>query len=69
MLEMRNSTLKQKAVILGMLSRLCQEPQALLEIYLNYDCDGEASDNIYEQSVFINFFEREYLNDIHLSVS
>ncbi|CAK5275581.1 unnamed protein product [Mycena citricolor] len=47
-LEMRTSTLKQKAVILGMLSRLCQDPQALVEIYLNYDCDSEAADNIYE---------------------
>jgi len=48
-LEMRTSTLKQKAVILGMLSRLCQDPQALVEIYLNYDCDSEAADNIYEK--------------------
>lgn len=47
-LEMRTSTLKQKAVIIGMLSRLCQDPQALVEIYLNYDCDSEAADNIYE---------------------
>ncbi|KAJ3788433.1 sec7 guanine nucleotide exchange factor [Lentinula aff. detonsa] len=47
-LEMRTSTLKQKAVILGMFSRLCQDPQALVEIYLNYDCDSEAVDNIYE---------------------
>ncbi|EGN93072.1 hypothetical protein SERLA73DRAFT_172424 [Serpula lacrymans var. lacrymans S7.3] len=47
-LEMKTSTLKQKAVILGMLSRLCQDPQALVEIYLNYDCDSEAVDNIYE---------------------
>ncbi|KAJ7904490.1 Sec7-domain-containing protein [Mycena olivaceomarginata] len=47
-LEMRTSTLKQKAVILGMLARLCQDPQALVEIYLNYDCDSEAADNIYE---------------------
>lgn len=48
-LEMRTSTLKQKAVILGMVSRLCQDPQALVELYLNYDCDSEAADNIYEQ--------------------
>ncbi|TDL29195.1 Sec7-domain-containing protein [Rickenella mellea] len=47
-LEMKTSTLKQKGVILGMLLRLCQEPQALVEIYLNYDCDREAADNIYE---------------------
>ncbi len=49
---MKTATLKQKAVILGMLSRLCQDPQALVEIYLNYDCDSEAADNIYEQCVF-----------------
>ncbi|KAF8639703.1 hypothetical protein AX17_000965 [Amanita inopinata Kibby_2008] len=47
-LEMKTSTLKQKAIILGMFSRLCQDPQALVEIYLNYDCDSEAVDNIYE---------------------
>ncbi len=50
-LEMKTSTLKQKAIVLGMVQRLCQDPQALVEIYLNYDCDSEAADNIYEQSV------------------
>ena len=48
-LEMRNSTLKQKGVILEMLSRLCHDPQALVEIYLNYDCDRDAAENIYER--------------------
>ena len=48
-LEMKTSTLKQKAMIVSMLQRLCQDPQALVEIYLNYDCDSEAADNIYEQ--------------------
>ncbi|KZT72494.1 Sec7-domain-containing protein [Daedalea quercina L-15889] len=47
-LEMKTSTLKQKAVILNMIHRLCQDPQVLVEIYLNYDCDSEAADNIYE---------------------
>ncbi|TFK55672.1 hypothetical protein OE88DRAFT_1652091 [Heliocybe sulcata] len=46
--EMKTSTLKQKAAILGMLQRLAQDPQALVEIYLNYDCDSQAADNIYE---------------------
>lgn len=46
---MRNSTLKQKAVILEMLFHLCQDPQALVEIYLNYDCDRDATENIYER--------------------
>jgi len=48
-LEMRTATVKQKAALLNMLSRLCQEPQALVEIYLNYDCDKDAIDNIYER--------------------
>ena len=48
-LEMKTSTLKQKAVVVNMLQRLCRDPQALVEIYLNYDCDSDAVDNIYEQ--------------------
>ena len=48
-LEMRTSTLKQKVVLLNVLQRLCQDPQALVEIYLNYDCDREAIENIYER--------------------
>lgn len=48
-LEMKTSTIKQKAIILGLMQRLCEDPQALVEIYLNYDCDGTAVDNIYEQ--------------------
>ncbi|KAI0265936.1 hypothetical protein BC834DRAFT_158606 [Gloeopeniophorella convolvens] len=52
-LEMKTATLKQKAVILSMLSRLCQDPQALVDIYLNYDCDSEAAENIYERLINI----------------
>jgi len=47
-LEMKTSTVKQKAIILGLMQRLCEDPQALVEIYLNYDCDENAVDNIYE---------------------
>jgi brefeldin A-inhibited guanine nucleotide-exchange protein len=46
---MRTSTLRQKIVLLNVLQRLCQDPQALVEIYLNYDCDREATENIYER--------------------
>lgn len=48
-LEMRHSTLRQKSLILGVFIRLCQDPQALVEIYINYDCDRAALDNIYEK--------------------
>ncbi|ORY31437.1 hypothetical protein BCR39DRAFT_526742 [Naematelia encephala] len=48
-LEMRHSTIRQKSLILGVFIRLCQDPQALVEIYINYDCDRAALENIYER--------------------
>ncbi|WVF69296.1 hypothetical protein IAT40_004072 [Kwoniella sp. CBS 6097] len=48
-LEMRHSTLRQKTIILSVFIRLCQDPQALVEIYINYDCDRAAPENIYEK--------------------
>lgn len=32
-----------------MFQRLCEDPQALVEVYLNYDCDSEALANVYER--------------------
>lgn len=48
-LEMRHSTIRQKSLILAVFIRLCQDPQALVEIYINYDCDRAAPENIYEK--------------------
>lgn len=50
-LEMRNATAKQKSILLSVFIRLCRDPQALVEIYLNYDCDRTALDNIYERLI------------------
>lgn len=50
-LEMRNSTVRQKSILLAVFWRLSQDPQALVDIYLNYDCDRSSLDNIYERSV------------------
>ena len=52
-LEMRNSSVRQKAVLLNVFSRLCLDPQALVEIYINYDCDRTSLDNVYERLVNI----------------
>jgi brefeldin A-inhibited guanine nucleotide-exchange protein len=52
-LEMRHATLRQKSLLLGVYQRLCQDPQALVEIYINYDCDRTALENIYERLVNI----------------
>lgn len=52
-LEMRNSSVRQKLVLLNVLARLCLDPQALVEMYINYDCDRTSLDNIYERLVNI----------------
>lgn len=46
---MRHSTIRQKSLLLSVFIRLCQDPQALVEIYINYDCDRSAPENIYER--------------------
>ncbi|SHO79354.1 Similar to S.cerevisiae protein SEC7 (Guanine nucleotide exchange factor (GEF) for ADP ribosylation factors) [Malassezia sympodialis ATCC 42132] len=48
-LEMRTSPPAQKSVLLATLQRLCVDPQALVEVYLNYDCDRTALENLYER--------------------
>lgn len=52
-LEMRNSSVRQKLVLLSIFSRLCLDPQALVEIYINYDCDRSSLDNVYERLINI----------------
>ncbi|KAF8742029.1 hypothetical protein RHS02_04049, partial [Rhizoctonia solani] len=52
-MEMRQATPKQKSTILVMFAKLCEDPQTLVDIYLNYDCDRQALENIYERLVNI----------------
>jgi brefeldin A-inhibited guanine nucleotide-exchange protein len=50
-LEMRHATLRQKSSLLSTYLRLCQDPQALVDIYINYDCDRSSVENIYERLI------------------
>ncbi|KAI9591638.1 hypothetical protein BDF19DRAFT_468694 [Syncephalis fuscata] len=50
-LEMKNSPFQQRLALLSVLTRICDSPQMLVELYLNYDCDREALGNIYERLV------------------
>ncbi|KAI9301721.1 hypothetical protein BJ944DRAFT_243025 [Cunninghamella echinulata] len=50
-LEMRTTTYQQKFTLLKVVLRMCEDPQTLVDIYLNYDCDDQALDNIYERLV------------------
>ncbi|KAK9719991.1 guanine nucleotide exchange protein for ADP-robosylation factor [Basidiobolus ranarum] len=49
-LEMPNSTFKQKQMVLQGLNKICSHPQALVDIYLNYDCDISTA-SIFERIV------------------
>lgn len=53
---MRTATSTQKSILLSVLLRLCQNPQALVEVYINYDCDRSALENVYER--FINIVSK-----------
>jgi brefeldin A-inhibited guanine nucleotide-exchange protein len=50
-LERRTAAVFQKQYILTVLGRLAADPRALVEIYLNYDCDRTALDNMYQRIV------------------
>ncbi|KAL0083524.1 hypothetical protein F4703DRAFT_1862480 [Phycomyces blakesleeanus] len=52
-LEMRNASFQQKHTLLKIVLRICSDPQTLVDIYLNYDCDRQALDNIYERLVYV----------------
>jgi brefeldin A-inhibited guanine nucleotide-exchange protein len=50
-LEKRSAPAWQKQMILNMLAQLATDPRALVEVYLNYDCDRTALDNMFERIV------------------
>jgi brefeldin A-inhibited guanine nucleotide-exchange protein len=53
-LENNNSTIQQKWMVLQVLYQICKNPQTLVDIFVNYDCDPEAKD-IFERLVSFDF--------------
>ncbi|KAI2082552.1 guanine nucleotide exchange protein for ADP-robosylation factor [Ophidiomyces ophidiicola] len=47
-LEKRNSPIFQKQYFMDVLGRLSSDPRALVELYLNYDCDRTALENMFQ---------------------
>ncbi|TAQ84292.1 hypothetical protein B7494_g7382 [Chlorociboria aeruginascens] len=47
LLERRNAPVAQKLYFMGILHRFCADPRALVETYLNYDCDRNV-DNMFQ---------------------
>lgn len=50
LLSRRNAPVSQKLYFVTILNRLCVDPRALVETYLNYDCD-QTVDNIFQTMV------------------
>ena len=50
-LERRNAPSFQKLYIMKILRRLSNDPKALVELYLNYDCDRSALDNMFQRTI------------------
>jgi brefeldin A-inhibited guanine nucleotide-exchange protein len=50
-LDKRTAPANQKQYILNVFGRLAADPRALVEMYLNYDCDRTALDNMYQRVV------------------
>lgn len=43
-LESENSTFEHKCRVLEVFHTICQDPSALVELFINYDCDIDAID-------------------------
>jgi brefeldin A-inhibited guanine nucleotide-exchange protein len=50
-LEKRNAPAFQKQYFMEVLERLADDPRALVEMYLNYDCDRTALENIFQNVI------------------
>ncbi|EAT87125.1 hypothetical protein SNOG_06061 [Parastagonospora nodorum SN15] len=50
-LDKRSAPPFQKHYVLSIFGRLAADPRALVEVYLNYDCDRTALDNMYQRVV------------------
>ncbi|KAI9807403.1 MAG: guanine nucleotide exchange protein for ADP-robosylation factor [Piccolia ochrophora] len=50
-LDKRNAPVAQKEYLMSVFERLCADPRALVEIYLNYDCDRAALDNVFQRII------------------
>ena len=50
-LERKNAPSFQKLYVMKILKRLSIDPRALVEIYLNYDCESTALDNMFQRII------------------
>jgi brefeldin A-inhibited guanine nucleotide-exchange protein len=46
----------QKMTVLNLLEKICKEPQILIDMFVNYDCDVDAP-NIFERYVTVFYLD------------
>ncbi|KAL4892440.1 hypothetical protein BDV59DRAFT_41989 [Aspergillus ambiguus] len=79
-LEKRNSPAFQKQYFMEVLERLADDPRALVELYLNYDCDRTALENIFQNvieqlsryasiPVSVNAMQQQQYQEHHTKIS
>ncbi|EPY51939.1 Sec7 domain-containing protein [Schizosaccharomyces cryophilus OY26] len=51
-LDLKNTSYNQKLHTLLIFQRICRNPRALVELYINYDCDRNSTTNVFEQLLF-----------------
>lgn len=49
-LESSSSSFEHKWIVINMLEKICEDPQSMVDIYVNYDCDLTAT-NIFERII------------------
>ncbi|KAH1211182.1 Brefeldin A-inhibited guanine nucleotide-exchange protein 1 [Glycine max] len=49
----------QKMTVLNLLDKISQDPQIIIDIFVNYDCDVDAS-NIFERGAWLGFLDIGY---------
>jgi len=65
-LEKRTAPVFQKQYIIYIFYRLVKDPKALVETYLNYDCDRAALDNMYQR--IIEYISRQASAQVNVTV-
>lgn len=58
----------QKMTVLNLLEKICQDPQTVIDIFVNYDCDVEAP-NIFERYVIKKIYDQQVLLFFFISVT
>lgn len=49
-MESSSSSFEHKWIVINALEKICRDPQSIVDIYVNYDCDLTAT-NVFERCI------------------